>query len=192
METHRPIRLGIMGTGLILERFLPGAERSRAVDVVAVASRDAERARSFAADRGIGRSFGSYDALLADTDVDAVYIPLPNSMHHEWTMRSLAAGKHVICEKPYSTRAADVDEAHDAADAARLVLTEGFMWRHSPHALRFVEELPRIGELRTIRTTFSFQIELNDDIRLSRELAGGSLMDVGTYCVSASRLIAGR
>jgi D-xylose 1-dehydrogenase (NADP+, D-xylono-1,5-lactone-forming) len=192
MEPHRPVRLGIMGTGLILERFLPGAERSRGVDVFAVASRDAERARFFAADRGIGRSFGSYDALLADPDVDAVYIPLPNSMHHEWTMRSLAAGKHVICEKPYSTRAADVDEAHDAADAAGLVLTEGFMWRHSPHALRFVEELPRIGELRTIRSTFSFQIESEDDIRLSRELAGGSLMDVGTYCVSASRLIAGR
>jgi predicted dehydrogenase len=192
MESRRPIRLGIIGTGLILDRFLPGAERSRAIDVVAVASRDAERARSFAADRGIGRSFGSYDALLADPDVDAVYIPLPNSMHHEWTMRSLAAGKHVICEKPYSTRAADVDEAHDAADAAGLVLTEGFMWRHSPHALRFVDELPRIGELRTIRSTFSFQIESDDDIRLSRELAGGSLMDVGTYCVSASRLIAGR
>jgi predicted dehydrogenase len=192
METHRPVRLGIMGTGLILERFLPGADRSRAIDVVAVASRDAERARSFAAAHGISRSFGSYEALLADPDVDAVYIPLPNSMHHEWTMRSLAAGKHVICEKPYSTRAADVDEAHDAADAAGLVLTEGFMWRHSPHALRFIEELPRIGELRTIRSTFSFQIESDDDIRLSRELAGGSLMDVGTYCVSASRLIAGR
>jgi predicted dehydrogenase len=192
MESRRPIRLGIIGTGLILDRFLPGAERSRAIDIVAVASRDAERARSFAADRGIGRSFGSYYALLADPDVDAVYIPLPNSMHHEWTMRSLAAGKHVICEKPYSTRAADVDEAHDAADAAGLVLTEGFMWRHSPHALRFVDELPRIGELRTIRSTFSFQIESDDDIRLSRELAGGSLMDVGTYCVSASRLIAGR
>jgi predicted dehydrogenase len=192
MESNHPVRLGIIGTGLILDRFLPGAERSRAVDVVAVASRDPERARSFAADRGIGRSFGSYDALLAAPDVDAVYIPLPNSMHHEWTMRSLAAGKHVICEKPYSTRAADVDQAHDAADAAGLVLTEGFMWRHSPHALRFVEELRRIGELRTIRSTFSFQLESDDDIRLSRELAGGSLMDVGTYCVNASRLIAGR
>ena len=192
MESRRPVRLGILGTGLILERFLPGADRSRAVDVVAVASRDAERARSYAAGRGLGRSFGSYEALLADPHVDAVYIPLPNSMHHEWTMRSLTAGKHVICEKPYSTRAADVDEAHDAADAAGLVLTEGFMWRHSPHALRFVEELPRIGELRTIQSTFSFQIESDDDIRLSRELAGGSLMDVGTYCVSASRLIAGR
>ena len=192
MGSDRPIRLGIIGTGLILNRFLPGAERSRAIDVVAVASRDGDRARLFAADRGIPKGHASYDALLADSDVDAVYIPLPNSMHHEWTMRSLAAGKHVICEKPYSTSAAEVDEAHDRADAAGLVLTEGFMWRHSAHALRFVEELPRIGELRTIRTTFSFQIETDKDIRLSRDLAGGSLMDVGTYCVSASRLIAGR
>ena len=192
MGSDRPIRLGIIGTGLILNRFLPGAERSRAIDVVAVASRDGDRARLFAADRGIPKGHASYDALLADSDIDAVYIPLPNSMHHEWTMRSLAAGKHVICEKPYSTSAAEVDEAHDRADAAGLVLTEGFMWRHSAHALRFVEELPRIGELRTIRTTFSFQIETDKDIRLSRDLAGGSLMDVGTYCVSASRLIAGR
>ncbi|MEA2613556.1 MAG: hypothetical protein QOI52_1515, partial [Chloroflexota bacterium] len=192
MPSTGPIRLGIIGTGGILDRFLPGAERSRAIEVVAVASRDGERAHRFAAERGIGRAHGSYDALLADPDVDAVYLPLPNSMHHEWTMRSLRADKHVMAEKPYSTSAAEVDEAHDLADAAGLVLTEGFMWRHGPHAIRFVEELPRIGELRTIRSTFSFSIESEDDIRLSRELAGGSLMDVGTYCVSAARLIAGR
>jgi predicted dehydrogenase len=107
-------------------------------------------------------------------------------------MRSLAAGKHVLAEKPYSTSAADVVSAFDTADAAGLALMEGFMWRHGPHALRFAEELPRIGELRTIRTTFSFSIESETDIRLSRELAGGSLMDVGCYCVSASRLLAGR
>jgi predicted dehydrogenase len=192
MPSTGPIRLGIIGTGGILDRFLPGAERSRAIEVVAVASRDGERAHRFAAERGIGRAHGSYDALLADPEVDAVYLPLPNSMHHEWTMRSLRADKHVMAEKPYSTSAAEVDEAHDLADAAGLVLTEGFMWRHGPHAIRFVEELPRIGELRTIRSTFSFSIESEDDIRLSRELAGGSLMDVGTYCVSAARLIAGR
>ena len=192
MPSTGPIRLGIIGTGGILDRFLPGAERSRAIEVAAVASRNGERARRFASDRGIGRAHGSYDALLADPDVDAVYIPLPNSMHHEWTMRSLRAGKHVMAEKPYSTSAAEVDEAHDLADAAGLVLTEGFMWRHGPHALRFVDELPRIGELRTIRSTFSFTIGSEDDIRLNRELAGGSLMDVGTYCVNAARLIAGR
>jgi len=192
MADGRRVRLGIRGTGGILARFLPGARRSAAIEVAAIASRDGERARAFAADERIPKSFASYDELLADPEVDAVYIPLPNGMHHQWTMRSLAAGKHVICEKPYSTSAAEVDEAHDLADASGLVLTEGFMWRHSPHALRFVDELLRIGELRTIRSTFSFKIESEEDIRLSRELAGGSLMDVGTYCVSASRLVAGR
>jgi xylose dehydrogenase (NAD/NADP) len=192
MPPDSPVRLGIIGSGRILDRFLPGAQRSRAIELLAVASRDGERARRFATERGIERAYASYEELLADPDVDAVYIPLPNSMHHEWTMRSLAAGKHVLAEKPYSTRAAEVDEAHDRADAAGLVLTEGFMWRHGPHALRFVEELPRIGELRTIRSTFSFSIGSEDDIRLDRDLAGGSLMDVGTYCVNASRLIAGR
>jgi xylose dehydrogenase (NAD/NADP) len=192
VASMRPIQLGILGAGRILDRFLPGAERSSAIELAAIASRDAERARRFAAERNIARSFGSYDELLADPDVDAVYICLPNSLHHHWTMRSLAAGKHVICEKPYSTSASEVDEAHDRADATDLVLTEGFMWRHGPNALRFVAELPRIGDLRTIRSTFSFSIDSESDIRLSRELAGGSLMDVGTYCVSASRLIAGR
>ena len=192
MATTGPIRLGVLGAGRILERFLPGAQRSSAIELAAIASRDPERALRFAGDWGFAQTFATYDALLADPGVDGVYICLPNSLHHHWTMRSLAAGKHVICEKPYSTDPAEVDAAHDRADAAGLVLTEGFMWRHGPHALRFVEELPRIGELRTIRSTFSFSIGSETDIRLSRELAGGSLMDVGTYCVSASRLIAGR
>lgn len=185
------VRLGVIGTGGILDRFLPGAARSEAVDVVAIASRDAERGRAEAHRRGIERSYASYDALLADDGVDAVYICLPNSMHHDWTMRALRAGKHVLCEKPYSTDPAEVVAAHDLADASRLVLTEGFMWRHTPHALRFVEELPRIGKLRTIRSTFSFSIESEGDVRLNRELQGGSLMDVGTYCVGATRLLAG-
>jgi len=186
------VRLGIMGTGNILDRFMPGVVRTSAVEAVAIASRDAGRAQAAAAERGIGKAHGSYDALLADPDVDAVYICLPNSMHHDWTMRSLAAGKHVLCEKPYSTKATEVDEAHDAAEAVGLVLTEGFMWRHTPHATEFVAALPRIGELRTIRSTFSFAMRPGPNVRLDRELAGGSLMDVGTYCVSASRLIAGR
>jgi xylose dehydrogenase (NAD/NADP) len=186
------VRLGIIGTGSILARFMPGAARSASTATVAIASRDPERARAAAATYGIPRAHGSYDALLADPDVDAVYICLPNSMHHDWTMRSLRAGKHVICEKPYSTSAVEVTDAHDLAGASGLVLTEGFMWRHGPHALRFAHELPRIGELRTIRSTFSFRIGSRQDVRLSRELAGGSLMDVGTYCVSAARLLAGR
>ena len=192
MSAPGSVRLGIIGTGGILDRFLPGAALASAIEVVAIASRDPDRARGAAAGRGIPQAHGSYEALLADTAVDAVYICLPNSMHHDWTMRSLDAGKHVLCEKPYSTDPAEVAAANDLAEARQLVLTEGFMWRHGPHALRFVEELPRVGELRTIRSTFSFRIESEADIRLSAELAGGSLMDVGTYCVSASRLLAGR
>ena len=191
-ETSRRVRLGIIGTGSILDRFLPGARRSSSIDVIAIASRDSDRALAAAAARSIPRSFGSYDDLLADRDVDAVYICLPNSMHHSWSMRSLAAGKHVLAEKPYSTSVVEVEAAHDLAEASGLVLTEGFMWRHGPHALRFADELSRVGELRTVRSTFSFQIESEEDIRLSRELAGGSLMDVGTYCVNAARLFVGR
>ena len=191
-ETSRRVRLGIIGTGSILDRFLPGARRSSSIDVIAIASRDSDRAWAAAAARSIPRSFGSYDDLLADRDVDAVYICLPNSMHHSWSMRSLAAGKHVLAEKPYSTSVVEVQAAHDLAEASGLVLTEGFMWRHGPHALRFADELSRVGELRTVRSTFSFQIESEEDIRLSRELAGGSLMDVGTYCVNAARLFVGR
>ena len=187
-----PVRLGIIGAGRILKRFLPGAERSSAIDVVAIASRDAERASAIAGTYGIPKTHLSYDELLADPSLDAVYIAIPNSLHHAWTMRALAAGKHVLCEKPYSTIAAEVDQAHDLAEASGLVLTEGFMWRHGPHATSFVQELPRIGEVRTIRSTFTFVIGSDDDIRLNRELAGGSLMDVGTYCVSASRLLVGR
>src|SRR5206468_6498133 len=144
-----------------------------------IASRDAERASAVAATYRIPTTHASYEALLDDPAIDAVYIAVPNSLHHAWTMRALATGKHVLCEKPYSTNAAEVDEAHDFAEAARLVLTEGFMWRHGPHATSFAEELPRIGELRTIRSTFTFVIGSDDDIRLNRELAGGSLMDVG-------------
>jgi D-xylose 1-dehydrogenase (NADP+, D-xylono-1,5-lactone-forming) len=186
------IRLGIIGAGRILERFMPGAVRSSSTETVAIASRDRERAQAAATAYGIPRALGSYDELLADPDVDAVYICLPNALHHAWTMRALEAGKHVLCEKPYSTDAREVIAAHDRADASGLVLTEGFMWRHGPHATRFAEELPRIGELRTVRATFSFVIASDTDIRLSADLAGGSLMDVGTYCVSAARLLAER
>jgi xylose dehydrogenase (NAD/NADP) len=191
MPQPRPIRWGILGTGDINHRFLPGARESAEVEIVAVASRDQARAAAFAAENGIPRGFGSYEALLADPSVEAVYICLPNSLHHPWTMTALAAGKHVLCEKPYTRRPAEVTEAFDAADRAGLVLSEAFMWRHTPLAKRLVELLPRIGELQHIRGLFSFSLTRPGDVRLSSELDGGSLMDVGTYCVSGSRLIMG-
>ncbi|HEY7131301.1 MAG TPA: Gfo/Idh/MocA family oxidoreductase [Candidatus Limnocylindrales bacterium] len=186
-----PVRWGILGTGGINRRFLGGAAIATEGRVVAVASRDADRASSYAAANGIERAFGAYEALLASTDVEAVYVSLPNSLHHPWTMAALAAGKHVLSEKPYTRRPAEVDEAFDAAERAGLVLAEGFMWRYSPQTERLVEESRRIGELRTIRSTFSFVLDDTTNIRLRAEVEGGCLMDVGCYCVSAARLLTG-
>ena len=189
MTQPRSIRWGILGTGDINHRFLAGARQSSQVEIVAVASRDQDRATSFAHELEIPRGLGSYEALLADPAIDAVYICVPNSLHHPWTMQALAAGKHVLCEKPYSRRPDEVTEAFDAAERAGLVLSEAFMWRHTPLAKRFVELLPTIGELQHIRSTFSFSLDDPSNIRLSRELEGGSLMDVGTYCVNAARML---
>ena len=191
METRKRIRWGILGTGDINRRVLPGARQSDELEVVAVGSRSQERADAFAQEMGIPRAIGSYEALLADPGIDAVYICLPNGMHHEWTMHALAAGKHVLVEKPYTTKPAEVTEAFDAADDANLVLSEGFMWRHIPQTRRLLEIFPSLGELQTIRGSFSFLLENIQDIRMNAELAGGSLMDLGCYCVSAARLITG-
>ena len=188
---NEPVRWGILGTGGITRALLTGARRSSAVEIVAVGSRTRERATEFAAAHGIARPHASYEALLADPDVEAVYISLPNSLHHPWTLRALEAGKHVLCEKPYSRRPADVVAAFQAADRAGLVLSEAFMWRHHPQARKLVELLPELGELQTIRATFSFAMGGRDDIRLQPDLDGGSLMDVGAYCISGARLLTG-
>ena len=185
------IRWGILGTGDINRKLLRGARRSSDVEVVAIASRDPERAAASAAEHGLARSFGSYEAMLADPAIDAVYISVPNGLHHPWTMTSLAAGKHVLCEKPYTRRPQEVTEAFDAAERAGLVLMEAFMWRHTRQTQRLLELLPTIGRLQTIRATFSFPLENPANIRLRADLDGGSLMDVGCYCVSGSRLLAG-
>ena len=185
------IRWGILGTGDINRKLLRGARGSSDVEVVAVASRDPERAAAHAAEHGIPRSFGSYEAMLDDPGVDAVYISVPNALHHPWTMAALAAGKHVLCEKPYTRRPAEVDEAFDAADRAGVVLMEAFMWRHTRQTQRLLELLPRIGRLQTVRATFSFPLRDPDNIRLRADLDGGSLMDVGCYCISGARLLAG-
>jgi D-xylose 1-dehydrogenase (NADP+, D-xylono-1,5-lactone-forming) len=189
--TAAPVRWGILGTGDINDRFLPGARLSDAVDIVAVGSRTAKRAAAFAERHDIPRAHGTYEELLADPDVEAIYNALPNSLHHQWTLRSLAAGKHVLCEKPYTRHPAEVDEAFDAADRAGLVLSEAFMWRHHPQVRHLVESLPAIGALQAIRATFGYVQEGAGDVRLRPALDGGSLMDVGCYCVSGSRLVAG-
>jgi len=187
------VRLGLLSTARINGEVLAAVARTDAVVVSAVASRELARAEAYAGEHGIPRAHGSYDALLADPDVDAVYVSLPNGPHHEWTVPALEAGKHVLCEKPYSRRPADVVEAFDLADRAGLVLMEAFMYRHHPQWRRVPELVAdgAIGRLRSIHATFGFRLQKADDVRLRPELDGGALMDVGCYCVSGSRLLAG-
>mgnify|MGYP001828890582 CR=1 FL=1 len=191
MSTSDAIRWGLLGTSRINEKLLRGAGGTDTADVVAVGSRSAETGRAFASAHGIETVHASYEALLADPDVDAIYIPLPNALHHAWTLQAIAAGKHVLCEKPYTRRPAEIDEAWDAAEAAGVVLMEAFMWRHTPQAARLKELSGQIGELVHVRSTFSHRLQDDADIRLDADLDGGSLMDVGCYCISGSRMIAG-
>jgi len=183
----------VLSTARIGARFVEGASRTAGADVVAVASRSRGAAQAFAAAHGIPRAHGSYEALLADSGVDAIYVPLPNGLHVEWTMRALQAGKHVLCEKPMDRRPARVAAAFDAAERTGLVLSEGFMWRHHPQAARLRELLgaDAIGDVRLVRACFSFALTARTDVRLDHALDGGALMDVGCYCVSGARLAAG-
>jgi predicted dehydrogenase len=184
---------GLLSTAHINDKFIEGVAQSRRSSVLAVASRDRLRAERYASERGIERAYDGYEALLADPEIDAVYISLPNSLHLEWTSRALQAGKHVLCEKPLSRREADVRAAFDLAERQDRLLMEAFMYRHHPQMARAVElvESGAIGRLRLIRAAFSFHFEDPADVRLSAALDGGALMDVGCYCVNASRLLAG-
>src|SRR5437868_9437815 len=184
---------GIISTADINRKLIPGAQESPRVDLIAVASRDQRRAEDYAREWGIERAYGSYDALLADADVEAVYISLPNTMHCEWSIRALEAGKHVLCEKPLSRVPSDVQAAFDAADRTGRLLSEAFMYRHNPQTKRAKQLVAEgaIGELRLIRAAFSYRLYDTDNIRLSTALAGGALMDIGCYAVSGARLFGG-
>jgi D-xylose 1-dehydrogenase (NADP+, D-xylono-1,5-lactone-forming) len=187
------LRLGLPSTARINDEILAAANQTGRVEIVAVGSGERAKADAYAAQHVIPRAYGSYESLLADAEVDAVYISLPNALHHEWTMKALAAGKHVLCEKPYSRHPEEVDEAFAAAEAAGVVLMEAFMYRHHPQT-RLVERLVReraLGELLSIRACFTFPLTDLTNVRASTELDGGALMDVGCYCVSGARLLAG-
>jgi D-xylose 1-dehydrogenase (NADP+, D-xylono-1,5-lactone-forming) len=184
---------GVISTAHINRLVLTGARESDRVDVVAVASRDQARAEAYAEEWEIERAYGSYEAMLADPDVEAVYISLPNSLHVEWSIRSVEAGKHVLCEKPFDRRASEVERAFDAAERAGCLLSEAFMYRHNPQTRRLRELLQEgvVGEVRLVRSAFCFKLEELANVRLATDLDGGALMDVGCYCVSGSRLVAG-
>jgi xylose dehydrogenase (NAD/NADP) len=183
------LRWGILSTANITNKLL---ESGHDQEFVAVGSRDLGRAEAFAAEKGLARAHGSYEDLLADPEVDAIYNPLPNSLHVDWSIRALQAGKHVLCEKPMSRHPDDVERAFDVAEREGRVLAEAFMWRHHPQLTRAQELLAAgdIGELRIIRAAFAHVAADPDDIRLQADLEGGGLMDVGCYCVSGCRALA--
>jgi xylose dehydrogenase (NAD/NADP) len=188
----KAIRWGVLSTANIARLVIEANRGSEVTRFAAVASRDVARAQRFAAELGLDASFGSYEALLASDLVDAVYVALPVSMHTEWTVRALQAGKHVLCEKPFATSPSDAARCFDAAEAAGQVVVEGFMWRHHPQTLlarRLVTE-GAIGRLSTVRAALSVDVPPGD-IRRSPTLGGGALYDLGCYCVSAARLFGG-
>jgi D-xylose 1-dehydrogenase (NADP+, D-xylono-1,5-lactone-forming) len=187
---------GILSTARVNRHVLAAAAESERFDFIAVASRDADRAEEYAHDHGLERAYGSYESLLADPDVAAIYVSLPNSLHVEWTLLALEAGKHVLCEKPLSRVPDEVEHVFDRADSYGLVVSEGFMFRHHPQTTKLAELVADgvVGQLRMVRAAFSFQlanVHGANDTRFRPELDGGSLMDVGCYCVNAIRLLAG-
>jgi predicted dehydrogenase len=188
-----PVRWGLLSTARINRAILEGSRQSERTGIIAVASRDQARADEYAREHGLGRAYGSYESLLEDDDIEVVYNSLPNSLHVEWSIRALEAGKHVLCEKPLDRRVEAVERAFDTAERNGRLLMEAFMYRHHPQT-RKAAELVRdgaIGELRQLRSLFSFILTDEADVRMLPELDGGALMDLGCYCISMQRLLAG-
>jgi predicted dehydrogenase len=187
------VRWGILSTANIAtEKVIPGMRQAARTEIVAIASRDAAVARSVADRLGIPTAHASYEALLADPGVDAVYIPLPNHLHLDWTIAAVAAGKHVLCEKPLALTAADAQRMVDAA-AAGVHLMEAFMYRLHPSwvAVRELVGSGRIGRLAAIQSWFSYYNDDPSNIRNVLDFGGGALYDIGCYCVNLSRLLFG-
>lgn len=192
----KKLRFGIMSTARIAKNsMIPGILKSELCEVEAVASRDAAKAKDLADRYKIGKSFGSYDELLADPEIDAVYIPLPNHLHKSWTIKAAEAGKHVLCEKPAALTVADVREMVEAARKNGVLFAEAFMYRYHPkHArVREIIEIGEIGELRGIHGSFTCSnADDKSNVRYSKEMGGGSIYDLGCYPISAARMIYGR
>ena len=188
------LRWGILSTANIAtEKVIPGIRRAARNEIAAIASRDGETARQVAVQLAIPRAHASYEALLADPDVDAVYIPLPNHLHAEWSIAAARAGKHVLCEKPLALTAADAARMIEAAEAAGVHLMEAFMYRHHPSwvAVRELVASGRIGTLTAVQSWFGFHNDDAANIRNIRDFGGGALYDVGCYCVNLSRMLFG-
>ncbi len=185
---------GILSTGNIARQFATGIRQSLRCELAAVGSRSLDSARAFAAAQQAKQAYGSYAQVLADPNVDTIYIGLPNSMHHEWTIKSLHAGKHVLCEKPIAMNAREAQEMFEVADQTGRILVEAFMYRSHPQTLKLLETIRAgaIGTVRMIRSSFCFKTtKIAGSIRFDASLGGGALMDIGCYCIDFSQLIAG-
>ncbi|CAH1206355.1 Inositol 2-dehydrogenase/D-chiro-inositol 3-dehydrogenase [Paenibacillus plantiphilus] len=191
----RELRFGVMGcAGIAVNSVIPGIHQSRTGKVAAIASRDIGKAQETAAKLDIARAYGSYEELIEDDDIDAIYIPLPNHLHMEWSIRAMEAGKHVLCEKPIALNAEEAQRMADTSRSTGVHLAEAFMYRHHPRYSRIKEIISsgEIGELRGIHGVFTFNNAADTtNVRYRKEWGGGSLYDVGCYPISAARMILG-
>ena len=196
MSDTKPARVlnwGILGTARINRSLIPPLKQSTRNQLLGVASRSLDNASAYTNERGIERAYGTYEALLADPDIDVVYVPLPNSMHAHWAVKAAEAGKHVLCEKPLALTVEEVDTMKAAARQNKVHLTEAFMYRHHARTLRIKELLDKgaIGKVQHIKGAFSFPLNREGDVRFKSELGGGSLWDVGCYPLSFARYLLG-
>lgn len=187
------LRWGLLSTARINRALIPPLRASPRNELAAVASRGRERAEAYAREWNIPRAFGSYEAMLADPDIDVIYNSLPNNLHAEWTIKAAQAGKHVLCEKPLAIAVEEVDAIAAATQKAGVVVAEAFMYRHHPQTLKVKEmaEGGKIGDLRLVRGSFTFNLTRPGDVRLDPALGGGCLWDVGCYPISFARTIVG-
>jgi len=188
-----PVRIGILGAAKIARVFAEAVRPSRKVALAAVASRDLARAQAFARELGIATAYGSYEELLNDPALDAVYLPLPNNLHARWAIRAAEAGKHVLCEKPLAASASEARDIFAAADRCGVAIVEGYPYRAQPQTLKVRELLAAraIGRIRMVQASFGFPLADAGNIRMQPDLAGGALMDAGSYPVSFVRMVTG-
>ena len=186
----RQIKWGVLGCAdFARQRAIPAMILAEGVELFGIASRSLEKAQGFAKEFGFKRAYGSYEEMLADPEIEAVYNPLPNGMHPEWALKAALAGKHSIVEKPFASNASEIEPVIAAAKEKNVKIMEAFMWRFHPMNIR-ARQLVRegaIGELRFFRTAFTFMLERGPNVRLDAALGGGGIMDVGCYCISQAR-----
>lgn len=192
-DATKKVRWGVLSTALIgTAKVIPAMQRGEFSEIAGIASRDAEKANSWARQLGITKAYGSYEELLADPDIDAIYNPLPNHLHVPWSVKAIEAGKHVLCEKPVALTSAEAQELVEMARAhPEVKVMEAFMYRHNPQwqKAREIVRSGGVGELRTIQTGFSYFNDDGDNIRNQPGIGGGGLMDIGCYCISLARFL---